>query len=103
MSIKTWTDAQEEELVVLYVDQDIKDVYALAKHFSKGHRSVISKLVQLKVYEKPVSDDDMKNQTVKLMLRDLETMLGIEIEGGNLSKKENLFKLVTAMKAKLNK
>ena len=53
MSIKAWNDEQEAELINLYNKQDIRDVHKLASHFAKGYRSVISKLVQLKIYEKP--------------------------------------------------
>lgn len=102
MSVKTWSNEQEEELVSLYMEEGIKDVHELATHFSKGYRSVISKLVQLKVYEKPQIDEDSKTQTVKTMLRELENMLNIEIDGTNLNKKENLVKLVDALKIKLN-
>ena len=81
MSVKTWSNEQEEELISLYTEEGIKDVHELATHFSKGYRSVISKLVQLKVYEKPQIDEDNKTQTVKTMLRELEDMLSIEIDG----------------------
>ena len=101
MSIKTWSNEQETELVTLYTEKDMKDVHELALHFDKGYRSVISKLVQLKVYEKPQIDEEVKAQTVKVMLRDLEDMLDIEIDGTNLNKKENLTKLVEALKGKL--
>ena len=53
MSVKAWNDEQEAELIKMYTEEGIKDVYALASHFAKGYRSVISKLVQLKIYEKP--------------------------------------------------
>ena len=102
MSIKTWSNEQEEELINLYVVEEIKDVHELAAHFAKGYRSVISKLVQLKVYEKPQVEEEIKAQTVKVMLRDLENMLDIEIDGTNLNKKENLTKLVSALRDKLN-
>ena len=52
MSIKAWSDEQEAELVKLYTEENTKDVYELAEIFDKGYRSVISKLVQLKIYEK---------------------------------------------------
>ena len=52
MSVKAWNDEQEAELIKLYTEEGNKDVYELASHFSKGYRSVISKLVQLKIYEK---------------------------------------------------
>ena len=77
MSVKAWSDDQENELISLYTKDSIKDVHELAKHFGKGYRSVISKLVQLKIYE-------------------------IQVEGTNLNKKENLYKLLTAIKDKLN-
>ena len=102
MSIKTWSSEQEIELVYLYTEQDSKDVHELADHFQKGYRSVISKLVQLKVYEKPQLEEEIKAQTVKTMLRELESMLNIEIDGTNLNKKENLTKLVEALREKLN-
>jgi hypothetical protein len=102
MSIKAWSDEQEIELIKLYTEQDVKDVHYLANHFSKGYRSVISKLVQLKIYEKPVIEEDDKSQTVKVMLRDLEEILDIQVEGTNLNKKENLVKLLEAIKKKVN-
>jgi predicted transcriptional regulator len=101
MSVKAWNDEQEAELIKLYTEEDQKDVHELAEYFSKGYRSVISKLVQLKIYEKPVTEEDDKSQTVKVMLRELEEILEIEIDGVNLNKKENLLKLLTAIKDKV--
>ena len=37
----------------------------------------------------------------KVMLRELEEILDIEVDGVNLNKKENLFKLVNAIKQKV--
>ena len=71
MSVKAWNDEQETELIKLYTEEGQKDVHELANHFSKGYRSVISKLVQLKIYEKPIIEEDDKSQTVKVMLREL--------------------------------
>ena len=102
MSVKAWSDEQENELISLYTKDSIKDVHELAKHFGKGYRSVISKLVQLKIYEKPEIDEADKGQTVKVMLRDLENLLEIQVEGTNFNKKENLFKLLAAIKDVLN-
>jgi predicted transcriptional regulator len=101
MSVKTWSDEQEQELTRLYQEEDVNDVYELAKHFGKGYRSVISKLVQLKIYKKPIVEEEERAQTVKVMLRELEDMLDIEIDGTNLNKKENLTKLVGALKERL--
>ena len=63
-------------------------MYELAEIFDKGYRSVISKLVQLKIYEKPQVEDESKSLTVKVMLRELEDILEIEVLGTNLNKKE---------------
>jgi hypothetical protein len=101
MSIKAWNDEQELELIKMYTENDMKDVYELASHFSKGYRSVISKLVQLKIYEKPEINEEDKSLTVKVMLRELEEMLEIEIEGTNLNKKENLSILLNAIKKRI--
>ena len=101
MSVKAWNDEQEAELIKLYTEEGLKDVYELASHFSKGYRSVISKLVQLKIYEKPVVEEEDRSQTVKVMLRELEEILEIEVEGVNLNKKENLVKLLNAIKQKV--
>ena len=101
MSVKAWNDDQEVELIKMYTEDGVKDVYELASHFSKGYRSVISKLVQLKIYEKPEINEEDKSQTVKVMLRELEDILGIEVEGTNLNKKENLAKILEAVKNKV--
>ena len=101
MSVKAWNDEQEAELIKMYTEEGIKDVYELASHFAKGYRSVISKLVQLKIYEKPIVEEEDRSQTVKVMLRELEDILEIEVEGVNLNKKENLVKLLNAIKQKV--
>jgi hypothetical protein len=100
-SNKAWSDEEESTLLELYVNQGL-DVYDVAEHFKKGHRSVISKLVQMKVYRKPSDDKDDK-RSVKTMIRDIEIMLEIEIDGLNLTKKSNLELLVDALKGKLTK
>mgnify|MGYP006077714793 FL=1 len=100
-SNKAWSDEEETILLDLYVNQEL-DVYDVADHFRKGHRSVISKLVQMKVYRKPQEDKDDK-RSVKTMIRDIEDMLEVEIEGLNLTKKANLELLVDALKGKLTK
>ena len=102
MSVKAWNDEQEAELIKLYTEEDRKDVHELAEYFSKGYRSVISKLVQLKIYEKPEINDEDKSQTVKVMLRELEDILNIRVDGTNLNKKENLSMLLNAIKERIN-
>jgi hypothetical protein len=101
MSVKAWNDEEESQLIKMYTKDSIKDVYVLAENFGKGYRSVISKLVQLKIYEKPQIDETEKGQTVKVMLRQIEEMLDIQIEGTNLNKKENLSSLLDAIKSKI--
>jgi len=101
MSVKAWNDEEEAKLIKMYTEENIKDVYQLAAYFQKGYRSVISKLVQLKIYEKPEVDEAQKGQTVKVMLRTIEELLEIQIEGTNLNKKENLSSLLDAIKSKI--
>lgn len=101
MSAKAWNEQDEAALIVKYTEENVKDVHLLAEHFNKGYRSVISKLVQLRIYEKPEIEEQDKTDTVKTMLRDLERLLDIEIEGTNLNKKENLAKLMKALRARL--
>lgn len=103
MSIKAWSDKQEAELIDLYTVQGKKDVHSLAAHFTKGYRSVISKLVQLKIYEKPELNNEDKAPTVKVMLRELESILRVQIDGTNLNKKENLCILLKAVRLKVLK
>jgi len=102
MSMKAWSDEGEKQLIFLYVEDELKDVHELAGIFNKGYRSVISKLVQLKIYEKPTEKDEEPNKTVKMMLIELENMLDIQIEGTNLNKKENLKSLVASVTALYN-
>ena len=84
------------------MEENVKDVYKLASHFSKGYESVISKLVQLKIYEKPEINEEDKSQTVKVMLRELEDILGIQGWRVLTSiKKENLSNLLNAIKKRI--
>jgi Fe2+ transport system protein B len=55
----------------------------------------------LKIYEKPEIAEEDKSQTVKVMLRELEDILGIQVEGTNLNKKENLSQLLEAIKKRI--
>lgn len=96
-----WTEEEEAEIKFLYVEEEQKNVHILASHFDKGYRSIISKLVQLDIYEKPVSTEIVL-PSVKSMLGKIEEVLEIEIEGANLNKKRNLYKLMNALLEKLN-
>jgi len=102
MSNKAWSDEEEQRLIDAYL-HDTQDTYELSVRFGKGYRSVISKLVQLKIYVKPQQNEPDKGKTVKVMLRDIEKMLEIEVDGTNLNKKENLRKLVDGIEVLFNK
>jgi transposase-like protein len=99
MNVRVWSKEEEDELISLYCEQEY-DITDIAEHFGKNTRSIISKLVQLKVYKKPEIDKSGK-RSVKSMILDLEKMLGITLEGVNLSKKSNLEILVDAVKLRL--
>lgn len=96
MNVRVWDKEEEEELIKLYC-HDGMDVNEIAEYFGKNNRSIISKLVQLKVYKKPEIDKNAK-RSVKSMVIDLERILGITLDGLNLSKKSNLEMLVDAVK-----
>lgn len=98
-SRKVWTDEQEEELIHLYTTVT-RDIDKICDILGKKKRSVISKLVQLKIYIKPEIESSPKI-TIKSLLRDLENLLEINLEGMNLSKKDNLIILVNAIREKL--
>lgn len=88
-----WLLEEEESLKNLYLEEGMVDPYQLALIFKKNHRSVISKLVQLKIYKKPEAHD-IRIRTTKTLLRDIERLLNIEIEGDNIQSKKNLLKIV---------
>jgi len=96
-AIKAWSDEDQEELIRLYEEE--WDVPELAEYFGRNHRSIISKLVRLKIYQKP--EKPPKKKTVKMMVNELEDILDIRIEGINLSKKNNLETLLEAIENQL--
>jgi len=99
MNGKAWSDEEEIELIKLYTEDEL-DVQDIADHFGKKTRSIISKLVQLKIYRKP-EDEKTSKRSVKSMVIELENILGIDIEGLNLTKKSNLEKVVDGIKLKI--
>ncbi len=100
MNVRVWSKEEEEELISLYCVQEY-DINDIAEHSGKNTRSIISKLVQLKIYKKPEIDKSGK-RSVKSMILDLEKMLDITLEGVNLSKKSNLEILVDAVKLRFD-
>jgi len=100
MNKKVWSEDEEIRLSSLYIDENL-NIDEIAIIFNKGRRSIISKLVNMGIYKKPEVEKE-KSRTVKVMLRDLEEMLDIEIDGFNLNKKSNLIIIVDALKDKLS-
>ena len=99
MNNKAWSSEDEEELIRLYNEEEL-EVVDIAEYFERKPRSIISKLVQLKIYRKP-SDDKKNKRSVKSMVLELEDMLEVELEGLNLTKKSNLERVVDGIKNKL--
>lgn len=98
---KNWSLEEEDKLKDLYLNQGITDPFELADKFEeKNHRSIISKLVQMKIYNKPEKEPLKTHNTVKSLIKRLETVLEINIEGFNLTKKENLITVVEAIEEK---
>ena len=54
----------------------------------------------MKVYNKPEKEPLKTHNTVKSLIKRLETVLEISIEGFNLTKKENLITVVEAIEEK---
>ena len=100
MNVRIWNTEEEAELVKQYVENELS-INEIADYFGKNNRSIITKLVQLKVYKKPQKNGENK-RTVKTMLIELEELLNIELEGASLTKKSNLEKLVDALKLRLD-
>jgi hypothetical protein len=100
MNNKVWSDEEEQELIKLYRD-DKMDVSYIAEYFGKNNRSIVSKLVRLKIYIKPNANKSTK-RSVKSMITDIEKMLDIELEGVNLSKRSNLEVLTNAIKLRFD-
>jgi transposase-like protein len=100
MNVRVWSAAEEEELLRLYCENDMS-VTEIAEHFVKNNRSIISKLVQLKVYKKPNTNRKNK-RSVKNMVIYLEKVLNIRLDGVNLSRKANLEILVDAIKLRFD-
>lgn len=98
MYSKEWPEEDVHQLIDLYTQQNIKDPQALGDILNRNYRSIISKLVQLRIYEKPV-ETKIRKKTVKEMLRYLEQTFKISIDGINLSKKENLEALVSGVES----
>ena len=104
MKNKNWNTEEEVKLKDLYEAQGISDPFDLLEHFEgKNHRSIISKLVQMRIYVKPEKEPLKTHNTVKSLIIRLEKSLDIELLGFNLTKKENLIILVEAMEKKLQK
>lgn len=100
MKLKTWEPDEEEELLKLYC-VDNWSVIEIAEYFGKNNRSIISKLVKLKVYKKP--EPKTEKRSVKIMIQELESILGIELDSVNIYKKQNLEAIVDAIKLKFSK
>jgi hypothetical protein len=99
MKIKAWEEEDVAELIMLYTDQN-QSIEYIAEYFGKNTRSIISKLVKLKIYKKPEPVKESK-RSVKQMVNELEDLLDIQLDTVNIYKKQNLEIIVNAIKTKL--
>ena len=98
---KAWTDEDEAELIKLYTVDGLKDPEILCKRFAdsdKNYRSIISKLVQLQIYVKPVIEKRIKPLRVKAVIAQIEKILDIELDGANISNKNNVILILDGLK-----
>jgi transposase-like protein len=100
MNIRVWNPEEEAELLQLYVEKK-QSVQEIAEYFGKNDRSIISKLVQLRVYRKLDSSSKPPKRSVKNMLIEIEQLLEVELDSANISKKQNLETILDAIKQKL--
>jgi hypothetical protein len=100
MKLRTWEPDEEDELLKLYCE-DNWSILEIAEYFGKNNRSIISKLVKLKVYRKP--EPKAQKRSVKHMIQELEQLLDIQLDSVNIYKKQNLEALVDAVKLKVTK
>lgn len=88
MASKIWSEDEEKTLSKLYTELE-HNIEAVAQKMNKSPRSIITKLVKMKIYIKPVIEQEEKIR-VKGMIHEIEKLLGIKIEGINIGKKSNL-------------
>ncbi len=96
MASKIWSEAEEKLLEQLYKELN-HDIDAVAEKMNKSSRSIITKLVKMKIYEKPVIEQEEKIR-VKGMIHELEKLLEIKIEGINIGKKSNLTNILEGVR-----
>ena len=102
MGIRQYTDEETSDLEHIYlkVSQDIDEI---AEALGRDRRSVIAKLVSMKIYINPPEKE--KKRTGKMLIRQLEDMLDIRFENHlnslgqiNLNGKANLGLIMDAVK-----
>jgi transposase-like protein len=96
MLTKAWSEEDAQRLTELYNQGDLT-IDEIADVFERNSRSIISKLVQLRIYKKPLPNKFGK-KTVKSMLVELENILDVKLDGLTLSKKANLEIVVNRIK-----
>lgn len=107
MGTKKWLDKEKEELRDMYINET-QDVRIIAEHFGgkKNYRSVISKLVNMKIYIQPKKDKQLNKTTIKYYISELENLLNIKLENKNnhtrttpdINMKSNLTLILEAVK-----
>jgi len=100
MASKIWSDEEEKTLTRLYKETNY-NIEACAQKMNKTPRSIITKLVKMKIYIKPeiIVEDKIR---VKGIIYELEEMLGIKIDGINIGKKSNLTNILEGVKKLYN-
>lgn len=96
---RNWNEEDTNKLLHLYTVEGMNP-YAIADIMDKNYRSVISKLVQMKIYKKPSDDPEVidRQRTVKQMLIEIEKLLNIKIPHLSFTRKESVEILLNAIK-----
>jgi len=96
-----------KKMLSMYLNSNKKeyDLLQISLEFEVPKRSLISKLVGMKVYE-PINRPGTKAKSAKVLIHELENMLGCEFGQGdtggyNLNRRDNAVLLVNAIREKL--
>lgn len=104
MGLKNYTDEQEKELIKLYIDEE-REIKDIGKILDKTDRSLVSKLVNMKIYNIPIKKPKEPRIQAKHLINELENLLNITLKNynhsimtPNLAQKENLTLILDAIK-----
>ena len=92
-----WDEETTNKLIELY-DKGVKDHHTLAQILGRKYRSVVYKLSDLGLLEKPIQKEAPKKITIPVLFKEIESLLNIKLEGTTLYNKHNLEQIVQSIR-----